>query len=95
MTWPSAKVIGIAGMVVDIAGALALISSRTVLCDVAAAAEAACAAEAIARVNIEINLAGITDEQASLEMIAETGKAQEIIASAEQLSDTVREQIRA
>src|SRR6266542_66637 len=60
-----------------------------------AAAEAACAAEAIARVNIEINLAGITDEQASLEMIAETGKAQEIIASAEQLSDTVREQIRA
>jgi hypothetical protein len=50
---------------------------------------------AIARMNIEINLAGITDEQASLEMIAETGNAGHIIDRARQLSDAVREQIRA
>ena len=41
------------------------------------------------------SLAGITDEQASLEMIAETGKADDIIARAEQVTAAVREQIRA
>ena len=63
--------------------------------DVAAAAESARAAAATARVNVEINLAGITDEQASLEMIAEIGKADDIIALAERVTAAVREQIRA
>jgi formiminotetrahydrofolate cyclodeaminase len=61
---------------------------------VAAAAESARSAAATARVNVEINLASIADEQASLEMIAETGKADGIIARAEQVTATVREQIR-
>ena len=95
LTWPSAKVISLAAMVVDIGGALAAASGRSPMSEVAAAAEAARAAVAIARVNIEINLAGITDEQASLEMIAETGNAGHIIDRAGQLSDAVREQIRA
>ena len=47
-----------------------------------------------ARVNVEVNLAGITDEQASLEMIAETGKADDIIARAEQITASVRDEIR-
>jgi len=50
---------------------------------------------AIARVNIEINLASITDAQAGLEMIAEEAKADAIIARAEQVTAAVREQIRA
>ncbi len=95
VTWPSAKVISLAEIVVDIAGALAVISSRNVISEIAAAAEAARAAAATARVNVEINLAGITDEQASLEMIAETGKADDIIARAEQITRSIREQIRA
>lgn len=95
LTWPSAKVISLAGIVVDIGGALAAASGRNLMSEVAAAAEAARAAVAIARMNIEINLAGITDEQASLEMIAETGNAGHIIDRAGQLSDAVREQIRA
>jgi formiminotetrahydrofolate cyclodeaminase len=95
LTWPSAKVISLAGMVVDIGGALAAASDGNLMSEVAAAAEAARAAVAIARMNIEINLAGITDEQASLEMIAETGNAGHIIDRAGQLSDAVREQIRA
>jgi methenyltetrahydrofolate cyclohydrolase len=95
LTWPSAKVISLAAMVVDIGGTLAATSDRTLMTEVAAAAEAARAAVAIARMNIEINLAGITDEQASLEMIAETGNAGHIIDRAEQLSDAIREQIRA
>jgi methenyltetrahydrofolate cyclohydrolase len=95
VTWPSAKVISIAGIVVDIAGALAVVSSRNVIPEIAAAAEAARAAAAAARVNVEVNLAGITDEQASLEMIAETGKADDIIARAERITHSIREQIRA
>jgi len=79
---------------VDLAEALVAIGNRHVIGDVAAAAEAARAAAATARVNVEVSLAGITDEQASLEMIAETGKADAIIARAEQVTAAVREQIR-
>ena len=92
--WPPAQVISVAGMVVDLAEALAAIGNRNVISDVAAAAEAARAAAATARVNVEINLAGINDEQASLEMIAEADKADDIITRAEQVTATVREQIR-
>jgi hypothetical protein len=41
------------------------------------------------------NLAAVADEQASLEMIAETDKAGSIIARAGQVTAAVREQIRA
>jgi methenyltetrahydrofolate cyclohydrolase len=94
-TWPPAKLIGVAGMVVDLARALVTIGNRNVISDVAGAAEAARAAVATARVNVEINLAGIKDEQASLEMIADADKADDIIARAEQVTAAVREQIRA
>ncbi len=93
--WPPAQVIGVSSMVVDLAEALALIANRTVISDVAAAAEAARAATATARVNVEINLAGIADAQASLEMIARVDKADDIIARAQQVTAAVREQIRA
>jgi formiminotetrahydrofolate cyclodeaminase len=93
--WPPAQVIGIAGMVVDLAEALATIGNRNVASDVAAAAEAARAAAATARVNVEISLASVTDAQASLEMIAEMDKVDAVITRAEQVTATVREQIRA
>jgi len=92
--WPPAKLIGVAGMVADLAGVMAEIGNRNVLSDVGAAAEAARAAAATARMTVEINLAGITDEQASLEMIAETDKAEDIIERAEKITAAVREQIR-
>jgi formiminotetrahydrofolate cyclodeaminase len=92
--WPQARVISVAGMVVDLAEALVAVGNRNVIGEVAAAAEAARASAATARVNIEISLAGITDAQASLDMIAETGKADDIIARAGQVTATVREQIR-
>ena len=92
--WPPAQVISVAGMVVDLAEALVVIGNRNVLSDVAAAAESARAAAATARVNVEVNLAGITDEQTSLEMIAETGKADGIITRADQITAAVRDQIR-
>jgi methenyltetrahydrofolate cyclohydrolase len=92
--WPPAQVISVAGMVVDLAEALVVIGNRNVLSDVAAAAESARAAAATARVNVEVNLAGITDEQTSLEMIAETGKADAIITRADRITAAVRDQIR-
>ncbi len=93
--WPPSQVISIAGMVVDLAEALAEIGNRNVISDIAAAAESARAAAATARVNIEINLPSIGDEQASLEMIAVTDKADAIIARAGQITAAVREHIRA
>ena len=81
-------------MVVDLAEALVVIGNHNVISDVAAAAECARAAASTARINVEINLAAISDERASLEMIAETGKADGIIDRADQITATVREQIR-
>ena len=92
--WPPAQVISLAGMVVDLAEALVVIGNHNVISDVAAAAECARAAASTARINVEINLAAISDERASLEMIAETGKADGIIDRADQITATVREQIR-
>jgi methenyltetrahydrofolate cyclohydrolase len=94
-SWPPAQVIGVSSMVVDLSEALVLIGNRNVLSDLAAAAEAASAAVAAARVNVEINLAGIEDEQASLEMIAQADKADDIIKRARQITAAVRERIRA
>ena len=93
--WPPAQVISLAEVVVNIAEALAAIGNRNVISDVAAAAEAARAAAATARVNIEINLADISDEQASMEIIAQAGKADDVIARASRITAAVREQIRA
>jgi formiminotetrahydrofolate cyclodeaminase len=70
-------------------------ANPNVISDVAAAVEAARAATAVARVNVEINLAAITDEEASLEMIADADKADDIMARAQQITAAVREQIRA
>lgn len=92
--WPPAQVISVAGMVVDLAEALVAIGNRNVLGDAVAAAEAARAATATARVNVEINLADITDEHAGLEMLAQADWADDIIARAEQITRTVRSQIR-
>jgi methenyltetrahydrofolate cyclohydrolase len=91
--WPPAQVINVAAMVVDLAEALAVIGNRHVLGDVAAAAESARSAVATARVNVEVNLAGIPGEQASEDMITAAGKADGIIARAEQVTAFIRQQI--
>ena len=93
--WPPAQVISLAEVVVNIAEALGAIGNRGVIADVAAAAEAARAAAATARVNIEINLADISDEQASMEIIAQAGRADDVIARAGRVTAAVREHIRA
>lgn len=94
VVWPPAQVISVAAVAVNIAEALAAIGTSNVIAEVAAAAEAARAAAATARVSIEVNLPDIADEQASLEIIAQAGKADEIVARAQRVAAAVREQIR-
>lgn len=91
--WPPAQVINVAAMVVDLAEALAVIGNRNVLGDVAAAAESARSAVATARVNVEVNLAGIPDGQAGEDMVAAAGRADGIIARAEQVTAFIRRQV--
>lgn len=92
--WPAARTISVAAMVADYADALVTICDRKALADLAAAAESARAAAATARLNVEINLIGVTDEQAALGMIAEADRVDGIIALAEHVTVAVRQQIR-
>jgi formiminotetrahydrofolate cyclodeaminase len=90
---PPAEVIAVAQAVVQLAEELLPIGNRNVITDIAAATEAARAAATTARLNIEINLAGINDEQARAELAAEADKVDDIAARAEQVTATVRKEI--
>jgi methenyltetrahydrofolate cyclohydrolase len=70
---PPAFVVGVAGRVLELAEDLLPAGNRNVASDVAAAAEAARAAATTARVNIEVNLGGITDAPARNELLAVAG----------------------
>lgn len=67
---PPAEIIETAEHLFTLAERLLPIGNRNVITDVAAAAEAARAAATTARVNIEVNLAGITDNHAERELRA-------------------------
>ncbi len=90
---PPAEVIAAAQVTVELAEELLPIGNRNIITDIAAATEAARAAATTARVNVEINLAGITDEQARAELAAETDKVDDIAARAEQVTVAVRKEI--
>ena len=61
---PPVAVIAAGGRLVELAEILRPIGNRNVITDVAAAAESIRAAVATARINVEVNLGGITDEAA-------------------------------
>jgi len=90
---PPAEVIAAARVAVELAEELLLIGNQNVITDIAAATEAARAAATTARVNVEINLGGITDEQARAELAAEADKVDDIVARAEQITAAVRKEI--
>lgn len=90
---PPAEVITVAQVAVGLAEELLPIGNRNVITDIAAATEAARAAATTARLNIEINLGGITDGQARAELAAEAGKVDDIAARAEQVTAAVRKEI--
>ena len=90
---PPAEVIAAARVAVELAEELLPIGNRNVITDIAAATEAARAAATTARVNVEINLGGITDGQARAELAAEADKVDDIAARAEQVTAAVRKEI--
>jgi methenyltetrahydrofolate cyclohydrolase len=90
---PPAAVVGVAGSVLDLAEALLPIGNPNVVSDIAAAAEAARAAATTARVNIEINLAGITDAIARDELL-DRARAVDVLAErADKLTAAVRSEL--
>ncbi len=86
-----AAVIAVAERVLTLAERLRPISNRNVVSDVAAAAEAARAAATTARVNVEINLAGITAPDVRRDLLRATGAVDGLARRAEQVTTAVRD----
>jgi formiminotetrahydrofolate cyclodeaminase len=87
---PPAFVVGVAGRVLELAEELLPVGNRNVVSDVAAAAEAARAAATTARVNIEINLGGITDASARNDLLAVAGSVDDLCDRADKVTAAVR-----
>jgi formiminotetrahydrofolate cyclodeaminase len=90
---PPAEVIAVAQVAVEVAEELLPIGNRNVITDIAAATEAARAAATTARVNVEVNLGGIKDEQIRAELAANADKVDDIAARAGQVTAAVRKEI--
>jgi formiminotetrahydrofolate cyclodeaminase len=90
---PPAAVVAVAGSVLDLAEALLPVGNPNVVSDVAAAAEAARAAATTARVNIEVNLGGITDAAARAELLDSAGAVDGLAERADKLTAAVRSEL--
>ncbi|MGH3952255.1 MAG: cyclodeaminase/cyclohydrolase family protein [Pseudonocardiaceae bacterium] len=87
---PPAEVIEAAADVVSLAERLLPIGNRNVITDVAAAAEAARAAATTARVNIEVNLGGVTDDHARGNLLSSNSSVDIISDRADKITAAVR-----
>jgi Methenyl tetrahydrofolate cyclohydrolase len=87
---PPAEVVTVTRRLVELAEELLPIGNRNVITDVAAAAEAARAAATTARINVEINLAGVTDAEARAGLAASVVPVDDLAARAERVTAQVR-----
>ncbi|TKV57141.1 cyclodeaminase/cyclohydrolase family protein [Nakamurella flava] len=85
-----AQVIAVAGEIVALAEVLAPIGNRNVISDVAAAADAARAAATTGRVNVEINLAGLSDPEVVAELTAAIAGVDELARRSDAVTAAVR-----
>jgi len=90
---PPADVVRTALLVIRLAEDLRPAGNRTMITDVAAAAEAARAAVATARLIIEVNLRGITDPALRAEFAETAGMADAVAARADEIVAAVRAEI--
>lgn len=91
---PPIALIGLAAAVVKLAADLMEVANSNVISDVAAAADAARAAAATARINIDINVVAIKDPETRKTLTSRTdGLAEKVILAAESLSNAVRARI--
>ncbi|MFC5818879.1 cyclodeaminase/cyclohydrolase family protein [Nonomuraea harbinensis] len=87
---PPARVAETAYRLVELCETLLPIGNRNLLTDVAAAAEAARAALTTARVNVEVNLGGITDEGTRGALLSRLAEVDSAAARAERVTAEVR-----
>lgn len=90
---PPAEVVALATGLVELAEELLPVANPNVLPDVAAAAEAVRAAATTARVNVEVNLAGITDDVTRVRLATEVALVDSLAARAEGITAAVRVRI--
>ncbi|VXB25988.1 Formimidoyltetrahydrofolate cyclodeaminase [Arthrobacter sp. 9AX] len=89
-----AQLILLAGAVVDLATELFEVANANVISDIAAAVDAARAAATTARVNIDINVVAIKDNEARSRLADQTdGLEDKVILAADSLVKRVRERI--
>lgn len=91
---PPADVVRAAAALVTLAERLLPVANRTVITDVAAATDAARAAASTARLNIEINLGGIQDDETRTDLLAVVALVDGIQERCDQVHRSVREVIR-
>jgi formiminotetrahydrofolate cyclodeaminase len=90
---PPEALVRLVSRVLDLAEDLLPVANRNVISDVAAAAEAARAAAATSRVNIEINLGGISGTAARAELRAAVNSVDRLTERADKLTSTVRAEL--
>jgi len=87
------RVIALAAHLVELAELMRPVGNPNVISDVAATAIAARAVVSTARVNVEINLAGITDPDVRAELEETVVKTDDTLLRADTVTSAVREQI--
>jgi formiminotetrahydrofolate cyclodeaminase len=90
---PPEALVRLASRVLDLAEDLLPVANRNVVSDVAAAAEAARASATTSRVNIEINLGGISGTSARAELRAAANSVDRLAERADKLTSTVRAEL--
>jgi formiminotetrahydrofolate cyclodeaminase len=90
---PPADVIRLSLLLVSLAEELLPTGNRNVITDVAAAAEAARAAAVTARVNVEVNLRGISDPVRAQEFAATAAVVDAVVERADRVVAAVRSEV--
>lgn len=87
---PPAAVIKAGARLVELAGILRPIGNRNVIADIAAAAEAIRAAVLTAKMNVEVNLRGMTDDAARARLTETVERSHHVAIKATEISAAVR-----
>ena len=90
---PPEALVRLVSRILDLAEDLLPVANRNVISDVSAAAEAARAAATTSRVNIEINLGGISGTAARAELRAAVNSVDRLTERADKLTSTVRAEL--
>jgi formiminotetrahydrofolate cyclodeaminase len=88
-----ANVVRLADEILCLAEELEPIGNPSVISDVAAAADAARAAATTARVNVEINLGGIIDQDIVAELVTAVADVDDLVLRADKVTAAVRDRI--